>query len=100
MTLPYRKFAGVNSERMEEDMVSLLYISEPNSFSTQCSRAAGYKAVCTWEMQRTSENFKYFIVPTSHRLTHLWPGVSRFGHRECKPNLHVNLKIYQVLSIL
>ena len=32
-------------------------------------------------------------------LTHFWPGASRCGCKECKFHLHVNLKIYQVLSI-
>ena len=33
-------------------------------------------------------------------LTHFWPGASRCGCKECKFHLHVNLKIYQVLSIM
>ena len=30
---------------------------------------------------------------------YFWPGMSICGCRECKPHLHVNLKIYPVLSI-
>ena len=33
-------------------------------------------------------------------LTHFYPGASRWGYRECKPHLHVNLKIYQLQNFL
>ena len=43
-------------------------------------------------------NFQLQMWP--YYLTQFSPCASTGGHTECKPHLHVNLKIYQVLSIM
>ena len=48
-------------------------------------------------------NITFFVnnyLSTITMLTQFSPCASTGGRTECKPHLHVNLKIYQVLSIM
>ena len=79
------------------NLLSTIFVVSSISYNThkhqdQNNKLKGLKVTNNTEI--LGEQFKIWLIKK-----YFWPGTSICGCRECKPHLHVNLKIYQVISI-